>query len=222
MKKTLLLITFVLVGAFSALAMPVACTSESLADYVALTAGCTIGDITFDDFQYTPTSFMGAPVPPAGSVMVNPQTGTEAGFEFVAGWSAGAGQFEDSLITYTATCMGCLLDDWVLQTGGAGSAGLAADGVVNVTETSSQIPGALTQVTVGAGPVTGVGSATFPPVASVTVSKDIFVYGASALSTQVSSVTNLFSSIATPEPSLLILCAGFLGLVPVARRKFGL
>jgi hypothetical protein len=218
MKKTLLLITFVFGGAFSALAAPVACTSESLADYEALTAGCTIGDITFDDFNYTPTEFGGAPVPPAGSVMVNPQMGAEAGFEFVAGWTAGAGQFEDSLISYTATCMGCLLDDWVLQTGGAGSTG---DGIVNVTETAGQIPGSLTQVTVGAGPVVGIGSATFPPVASVSVSKDIFVYGASALSTQVSSVTNLFSQIATPEPSLLILCAGFLGLVPVARRKFG-
>ena len=39
-------------------------------------------------------------------------------------------------------------------------------------------------------------------------------------STQVSSVTNLFSTIATPEPSLLILCTGLLGLVPFARRKF--
>jgi hypothetical protein len=31
--------------------------------------------------------------------------------------------------------------------------------------------------------------------------------------------TNLTSAV--PEPSLVILCIGLLGLVPVARRKFG-
>jgi hypothetical protein len=105
-----------------------------------------------------------------------------------------------------------------LSLAGEGSSG---DGIVNVAETSPEVPGGLTQTFV-AGNLAGVGSSTFAPVGSLSVAKDILVYGGGVAmtSTQVSSVTNLFSTVATPEPSLLFLSMGLLALVPIARRKF--
>lgn len=214
MKKTLLLFTFVFGVSYAAFAD--ACVSDSLADYIT-DGSCTIGDLTFSNFSYTPTSIGAIIVPPAGSVTVDPITGAESGLEFDAGWFANPGTLEDSLIKYTVTCTGCAIDDWVLSLAGEGSSG---DGIVNVAETSPEVSGGLTQTFV-AGNLAGTGSATFAPVGSLSVAKDILVYGGGVpmTSTQVSSVTNLFSTTATPEPSLLILCLGLLGLVPIARRK---
>ena len=134
MKKTLLLFTFVFGVSYSAFGN--ACVTASLATYIT-DGSCTIGDLTFSGFSYTPTSVGAVTVPPAGSVTVNPITGTESGLEFDAGWAAGPGQLEDSLIKYTVTCTGCGIDDWVLSIAGEGSSG---DGVVNVAETSQRYP----------------------------------------------------------------------------------
>ena len=215
--KTILL-TMTLVIGFSFSAWGGACLNQDLNVYDASGFSCTIGDLTFSNFAYTPTEIGGALVPPDTSVMVNPITGPEAGLEFAAGWLATNGQLEDSLIKYTVTCSDCTIDDWVLQIAGAGGTG---DGLVNVAETSPEVAIGLTQTEIG-GVISGNGSGTFTPVTSLSVAKDILVYGGGvpSTSTQVSSVTNLFSTASTPEPSLLILCTGLLGLVPVARRKF--
>jgi len=213
MKQTLLLITFAFGLGYSAFAAP--CTDSTLAVYDATGFSCTIGDISFSNFSYTPS---GSITIPAGSVAVTPETvGGETGFQFNAPWAVNPGDNTDSFIDFTATCDGCAIDDLVLEEGGA-SAG--PGGLVNIAENSSVLTGSLT---VGANSSTTILSdmATFPPVGSVTVSKDIAVIGGtSGLGSQVSSVTNLFSTSTVPEPSLTILCAGLLGLLPIARRRF--
>jgi hypothetical protein len=220
MKKTLLLMTFVLGASYSALASP--CAMDPLAVYDATGFSCTIGDITFSDFQYTPTSTGGAVVPTDAGVEVTPTTtmGGDSGFEFAAGWSAGPGSAIDSLIQYTATCNGCDFTDLSLIIAGAGATG---NSFVNVAETTPTPAESLEAGVAGGGSPVLSDSVTFGPVATLQLSKDVHVNGGSTgFGAQVSEVTNLFSQGSTvPEPSSLILCTGLLCLLPIARRKFG-
>jgi hypothetical protein len=215
MKKSLLLFTFVF-GVSSA-AWAASCATATLAVYDAASFYCNIGDITFDDFTYVPS---GSVIIPDSEVSVTPEViGGEAGFQFNAPWFALPGGDLDSFINYTATCGGCTIDDLVLTIAGASD---GTGGLVNVSETSPVLTGSLE---VGAAGTTTILSdpATFSPVGSLTVSKDILLDGGSSgLGAQVSSVTNLFSTNTStvPEPPLLLLSAGLLGLVPIARRKF--
>jgi hypothetical protein len=150
-------------------------------------------------------------------VGVNPEIQSgEAGFLFTAGWLVGQNQVEDSTITYTATCVGCLIDDLVLiMGGGARSSGTASVSETSVTPFVSLLTGGsvLTDMT------------TFNPgVGTITVTKDIGVSGGSSSDgiAHISAVSNLFSTTMTnmtPEPSLGLLCLGLLGIIPVARRK---
>jgi len=216
MKKTLLLFTFVFGGVYSAWAG--ACASSTLAVYDTAGFSCSIGDITFDSFSYVPS---GSEIIPAADVAVTPEIiGGELGFQFNAPWFALPGGFLDSYIDYTATCNGCEIDDLVLTIGGA-TAGTG--GIVNVAETSPALTGSLVVGAAGSTTILS-DSQTFTPVGSLTVSKDILLAGGSGgLGSQVSAVTNLFSSTSTstvPEPPLLYLSVGLLGLVPFARRKF--
>jgi hypothetical protein len=222
MKKFLLLITFAFGGCFSAWATT--CGTATLATYDAPGFSCTIlgGDITFSGFSYVPS---GSVIIPDSDVTVTPEIiDGEQGFQFNAPWFALPGGFLDSFIDYTATCDACTIDDLQLQMRGAGA---GTGGIVRVDETYVSTSPALSgSLSVGQAGTTNIvnDSATFAPVGSLTLSKDILLGGGtSGLGSAVSSVTNLFSTTGTtvtPEPPLMLLSAGLLGLVPFARRKF--
>ena|SRR5579862_879233 len=221
MKKTLLLIPCILGLSYSAFAG--ACITDTLADYIT-DGSCTIGtDLTFSGFNYVAS---GSVHIPASDVEVTPITvGGEIGFLFNAPWFALPGAELDSSITYTATCdTGNCLNDWELDIGGVSLP--PTDAFISVGETAPQVPG---ELSVGAfsGSTTLSDAAMFPPVNSISVSKDLIVYGGSTTAggiiAHVSSLTNLFSTSTTsmvPEPSSLILCVGLLAFIPIARRKF--
>jgi len=219
MKKTLLLLLFVFGLSYSAFGS--ACVTATLAIYDASGFSCTIGDLTFSDFSYTSSGTIAIP---EGAVTVTPESmAGETGFRFNAPWFAlPDGSLLDSFIGYTATCVGCQIDDWVLSILGANAPGNSA---VNVTESANELSTSLSAGSFG-GVTTSMDSGTFPPVGSLTVGKDILIYGGTDVPggklAQVSSVTNLFSTTTSmvPEPSLVLLCGGLLAFVPIARRKF--
>jgi hypothetical protein len=219
MKKMLLMTILVtLVVCYSAWAGPCP-TSDTLADYVALgSTGCNIGDLDFTNFAYTPT---GVNAPIGSEVTVKTITGTESGFAFDAGWAADSGNEQDSLIQYTVTCDGCSITDLILKMHGNFAAG---NSFINIAETedSSLVPG-LGLEDVGGGTTIASASEAFSPEGTLQLSKDIHIDGGNnGNSAGVSSVINLFSTnqtTTTPEPSVLILCSGFVFLLPVVRRK---
>jgi hypothetical protein len=152
------------------------------------------------------------------NVEVDPITGVESGFEFFAGWSAGIGNVQDSAIKYTVTCDGCSITDLVLSMEGNGASG---DSFLNIAETSGGVePGLL----IGESTTTTIVSDTkiIPPVGTLNLTKDILLNGGTTgFGAGVSQVNNFFSTTQTtmtPEPSLLLLSAGLLGLLPIARK----
>jgi hypothetical protein len=221
MKKILLLMTCAVGMSCSAFADPCGTDGTSLADYITQgTCTLTGTDLTFSGFSY---SVSGGTIPiPSSDVTVVPTiSGDEAGFVFNAPWVALSPDLLDVDIDYTVSCGGCEIDDWVLSMGGVA---LQGDAFANVGESSPQVSAPLA---VGYTATSSIptDSATFPPVGSLTVDKDLTIYGGSTQGTiisKVSTLTNLFSTTSTvvPEPSLTILCAGLLGLLPIARRKF--
>jgi len=219
MKKTLLITLIAAFGlSYSAWAGPCP-VGDTLADYISLfpSTGCTVGGINFNGFSYSNPSFGGATAPPASGVDVTPVPsgfGNEVGLEFTAAWLVSSGGGEDSAITFTVSCAPDCTDAELITVGGADGTGSAS-----VAEGSTKPPN-LSLFSANSGS----DIATFAPVGSFTVNKDIGVVAGTAGDAHMSFVYNLFSTSSTPpppipEPSLLLLCSGLVALVPLARRK---
>lgn len=215
MKKPMLLLTAFLLVSCVLQAAP--CVSGTLASYIAGPA-CTVDGLLFSNFGYTSISSGGGVSPDATGVAVKPtMMGGEFGLSFIASWLAASNQTSDGNITYTVSCPGCLINDALLTMDGVGT----GTGVASVAETSTS-----TTPNLGLGTSDSVGfikltdSATFAPVGTLDLNKDIGASGGTAGVGHVSSVANLFSTSTVPEPSLLFLCAGMLGVIPIARRKW--
>jgi hypothetical protein len=218
MKKTLLLVTLLLVT--SSMGWAGACSTGTLADYIALgSTGCTIDDKTFSDFAYSKAGTF--PIP-ATDIGVTPcpsafckNTGvplSEEGFVFNAAWQVGPGQSLDSTITYAVTATASIVDAFLL---GAGM-GATGGGIVTVNETLSN--GALLP-TIGAPGLPTSGSVTFPGVKSLTATKDIALSGGGG-GARISVVANAFSQVPIPEPaSLSLFGSGILALGGYIRRR---
>lgn len=218
MKKILLLVTLLL--ATSSLGWAGACTMDTLANYIAMGAtGCTVGTLEFSNFSYITTgSGGGGTAPSAGGIVVTPITPTAlvAGFDFVGGFVAGSGETADGVIHYTVTSLGPLIEDWTVQIL-AGAA--TSTGIGSVAEAASNGATLLAFVSGHGNQMSQ--TATFAPIGSLNISKDISANGGTASdgAAHVSEFTNTFSTV-IPEPaSMLLFGSGLLVLGGYVRRR---
>jgi hypothetical protein len=223
MKRTLLLL--LLFASVSLVVQATPCVQGgTLASYIALgSGGCTFDSLLFNNFGYTNPASGGGISPDATGIDVDLVSGTEAGLEFVGTWEASSGETSDGNIGYVVTCQNCQIDDLeLIMNDGLG----LGTGIASVVETAVSSNG-----TVGLGAASSPGFSDFSdtlditPTGSLTMTKDIGASGGSAGVGHVSAVSNLFSTTTTttmtPEPSLMLLCSGLLGLLLMARRKMG-
>jgi hypothetical protein len=224
MKKTLLLVTFIVGGSYSAWAT--SCVSGTLTTYEVANFSCTVGDLTYSDFSYLSAADGGAFAPSTDGVTVTPVTsgfGSDTGLVFTAIWAVGTDQSEDSSITYSVESSnpGGITDELLDTVGGA-----AGEGVATVAETSATGPISLfTEFGPGTDIASDPATVFVPADTPLTVTKDIGVTGGTVAGggAHLSDVYNLFSQGSTstvPEPSLVLLCGGLLAFIPIARRKF--
>jgi hypothetical protein len=219
--KKMLLVTLSVFVATAVSASASTCSPAPLSTYDGSGFSCTLGDLTFSDFVYSPSSFGGAVVPPDTSVNVTPVTsGTELGLDFAAPslWQVNPGQLDQTTLTFDVgtSSPGGLTDLSLAMAGG-----FTGNGSASVTENTGS-GGVFTDLATGT--TMPEDSTSFAPVGTLSVKNGINLVGGSGVSgAEVGNFLNLFSqgSMSTvPEPSLTLLCLFALGLVPLARRKF--
>ncbi len=202
-----------------------ACVPGTLQDYLNLgLTGCIIDDKLFSDFSYVGSAVGTVPMPASGIAVVPITTAGNPGLKFSAAWSAGSGQSMDSLIDFlVSTTSGAALikDSSIIQAG----SGIIGTGIASVAEqlclTSGVCSGSMSLFTVQEAGFTKLNdSVVFSPLGQVVAFKDIQVAGGLAGVAVISSVSDQFSELPVPEPTMLsLLGLGLLAIGGKLRRK---
>lgn len=222
MKTVTLGLLLVLTLGMSAFASD--CIVTSYDNYLGPGFSCGLENTTASNFSY---STSGTNQMSASSITVNPiTTANNPGFLFNAPWGAQGSQTQDSLIGFTVSANGSLINDLSLWMFGGSTVG---SGLVTVSETycagDTFADGCLNGVTgtlstyLGGGLSKLYDSVTFNNgVSIVDVKKNIELLGGGNGSFAVlGGVQNQFSEV--PEPgSLVLFGSGIAGLAGVMRR----
>jgi len=232
MKTALAFLAALLVIVPAATAAPTACSMTSLDNYLAASFSCTIDNLLFSNFSYSPSANPSGIAIPASGIEVTPLTmlGDE-GLKFTSGWgvktqSDGSSSFQDSAISFTVSTNDHSLNLTDLSLSFNGD--FTGTGTTRVNE--SYCPGGAVSTCAGGASVVSVTNPplnlTSPnivfahPVSTLGITKDIFVASGTNGTAGISIVTNNFSNNAVPEPATcLLIGGGLLGLGLLRRSR---
>jgi len=196
------------------------CAEEALSAYLGA-GNCSIGNLVFGGFTYTPTALGTGSIVAASSITVVPVTTPgNVGLEFQANWTGQAAGGSDSAIGYfVASGSGAPIIDGA-DLGLIGSVTGEANAVLDEyicpgVQFSSTCTGQVhLDQSMGPGGEPPDPSGTFAPVSLIGLVKDIRVYGTTG-SASVSQISNNYSQLpaGVPEPVTPLLTLGGLALL---------
>ncbi len=204
-----------------------ACTAEPLSVYLATSSYCEIGYFLFGGFYYVGRSLGSGTAVPADQIMVTPiLSATGPGLEFSANWSATGNGGNDSEMGYHVDTISGLAyineADMAMSATVSGVADARLDEYLcpggDFTGLCTANPQDVLHMHLDIGPTPGVQTSaiSFGPVSTLSVIKDVRVYGIGQGVGAISDVTNQFPA---PEPAAAGLCLAGLAAIWGFRKR---
>jgi hypothetical protein len=205
------------------------CTAELLSVYLTSTTGCQIGGFVFGSFYYNPTALGTGSIVLASQIMVTPILGSAPGLQFSANWTGTGNGGTDSEIGYHMATVDGQAEISETTLGMTGTATGLANALLgeyvcpggNFTDLCSANSQDVVHLSIGIGQNPGIQQpvGTFGPVSTLSVLKDVRVYGDGQGIATLSSITNEFP---TPEPvTPLLALSGLLVMWRLRKRRTG-